>query len=82
MSDRFTLAARLEDTLYKAASVDRPVAPVSLVLDYGADGEGEPLLSATVDRTTKSLVFVQGSARLPDGRTALSAQGVFRVVEP
>lgn len=74
------LTTLLEDALTAAAGSDRPVAPVSLALDYGAAGEGELSVSAEVDRSTKSLVFVSARATWPDGRVAGGGQGVFRVV--
>ena len=43
---------------------------------------GDPdqaVLSARIDRATKSLIFVHGEAVMPDGRRAASASGVFRV---
>jgi hypothetical protein len=74
------LTLLLEDALTAAAAADRPVAPVSLALDYGAAGEGEVSVAAQVDRSTRSLVFVSARATWPDGRVAGGGQGVFRVV--
>lgn len=73
------LATLLEDALIEAAGEDRPVAPVSLAVDYGAAGEGELSVTTTVDRATRSLVFASARALWPDGRTAGGASGVFRV---
>lgn len=73
------LAVLLEEALTAAAGADRPVAPVSLAVDYGAAGEGEVRVTTTVDRATRSLVFASARAEWPDGRTAGGAQGVFRV---
>ncbi len=73
------LALLLEDALTAAASAGRPVLPVSLAIDYGAAGEGQPVVTAEIDRATKSIVFVSARALWPDGRTAGAAQGVFRV---
>lgn len=74
------LSAILEDALTAAAGSDRPVALVSLAVDFGAAGEGEPAVTAEVDRSTKSLVFVSARATWPDGRVAGGGQGIFRVV--
>lgn len=74
------LAILIEDALTAAAGADRPVAPVSLALDYGAVGEGELSVSTEIDRSTRSLVFVSARATWPDGRLAGGGQGVFRVV--
>ncbi|MDO9338275.1 MAG: hypothetical protein Q7T61_17930 [Caulobacter sp.] len=74
------LAILIEDALTAAAGADRPVAPVSLALDYGAAGEGELSVSTEIDRSTRSLVFVSARVTWPDGRLAGGGQGVFRVV--
>lgn len=74
------LSAIIEDALIATAGSDRPVAPVSLALDFGAAGEGEITVTTTVDRATRSLLFVSALAVWPDGRPAGSGQGVFRVV--
>ena len=74
------LALLLEDALTAAAAADRPVAPVSLAIDYGSAGEGDLDVRTTIDRSTKSLVFASARALWPDGRTAGGAQGVFRVI--
>lgn len=82
MTDTAYLAGTLERALAEAASADgRAVTPVSLTLDYGVPGDaGRITVSARVDRATKSLVFTQGEALLPDGRRAASASAVFRVL--
>ncbi|WGM40863.1 hypothetical protein [Caulobacter sp. NIBR1757] len=74
------LSVVLEDALIAAAGADRPVAPVSLAVDFGAAGEGELAVTTAVDRSTRSLVFVSARATWPDGRVAGGGQGVFRVV--
>lgn len=74
------LSTLLEDALTAAAGADRPVAMVSLAVDYGAAGEGELAVTAEIDRSTKSLVFASARAVWTDGRVAGGAQGVFRVV--
>lgn len=81
MSETISLAGALERALAEAAAGDgRVVAPVSFTLDYGLGAAaGEATVSASVDRATKSLVFVHGEAVLADGRRAASASGVFRV---
>lgn len=80
MTQTLSLAGALERALTDAAADGRDVAPVSLTLDYGAGGDPAAVaISATVDRATRSLIFVHGEALLPDGRRAASASGVFRV---
>lgn len=81
MTDTFSLAGALERALADAAGADgRAVVPVSFTLDYGVAGDSSAAaISATVDRATKSLVFVHGEAAFADGRRAASASGVFRV---
>lgn len=80
MTQTSSLAGALERALAAVAADGRNVAPVSLTLDYGAGGDpAEVAISASVDRATRSLVFVHGEALLPDGRRAASASGVFRV---
>jgi len=80
MTQTLSLTGALERALADAAADGRDVVPVSLTLDYGADGDpAEVAVSARVDRATRSLVFVHGEAVLPDGRRAASASGVFRV---
>ncbi|MDB5469920.1 MAG: hypothetical protein JWR84_1480 [Caulobacter sp.] len=74
------LAIILEDALTAAAGCDRPVLPVSLAVDYGATGEGALSVTAEVDRSTRSLVFVSARATWPDGRVAGGGQGIFRVI--
>ena len=80
MTQTSSLAGALERALADAAADGRDIAPVSLTLDYGSGGDpAEVVLSARVDRATRSLIFVHGEAVLPDGRRAASASGVFRV---
>lgn len=81
MTDSPSLAGTLERALADAAGGDgRAVIPVSFTLDYGnAPGATDAIISARVDRATKSLVFVHGEAVLADGRRVASASGVFRV---
>lgn len=75
-----TLTTRLQDAIAAAAGADgRAVAAVSFSIDFGAQGPGAAAISARIDRATKSLVFASGEARLPDGRTAATASGVYRV---
>ncbi len=83
MTDNPSLAGALEKALADAAGGDgRPVSPVSFTLDYGAPGDAVgAVVSARVDRATRSLIFVHGEAVLADGRRAASASGVFRVRE-
>jgi len=82
MSEITSLAGALERALAEAAGADgRPVAPVSITLDYGAPGEAaRAVVTARVDRATKSLVFAHGEALLADGRRAASASAVFRIL--
>lgn len=82
MTQTVSLAGRLEQALADVAGGDgRAVSPVSFTLDYGVAGEpSSAMVSARVDRATRSLVFVHGEAILADGRRLASASGVFRVV--
>jgi hypothetical protein len=73
------LSALLEDALVAAAGLDRPVATVSLALDFGVSGDGDVTVTTRVDRATRSLIFVSALAVWPDGRPAGGGQGVFRV---
>jgi hypothetical protein len=74
------LSQRLEDALLAAAGEGRTVAPVSLTIDYGVAADGaEASIKTRLDRSTRSLVFASAQAVLPDGRTAASASGVYRV---
>lgn len=80
MTQTSSLAGALEQALVQAAADGRDLVPVSLTLDYGAGGDpGLAVITARVDRATKSLVFAHGEAVLPDGRRAASASAVFRV---
>lgn len=80
MTQTSSLAGALERALTDVAAEGRDIAPVSLTLDYGAGGDpADVVLSARIDRATRSLIFVHGEAVLPDGRRAASASGVFRV---
>lgn len=80
MTQTSSLAGALERALTDAAADGRDVVPVSITLDYGAGGDpAEAVLSARIDRATRSLIFVHGEAVMPDGRRAASASGVFRV---
>jgi len=69
----------MEDALAEAAGADRDAVPVSLALDYGAEGDGDLRVETQVDRATRSLMFVSGRALWPDGRIAAGAQAVFRL---
>lgn len=74
------LTQRLEDALLAAAGEGRSVVPVSFSIDYGASVDGaEPAIETRIDRATRTLVFASAEARLPDGRRAAAASGVYRV---
>lgn len=73
------LSQRLEAALLAAAGEGRAVSPVSFTIDYGVAADGEASVETRIDRSTKSLVFASAEARLPDGRTAATASGVYRV---
>lgn len=82
MTQTLSLAGVLERTLTDTAASGRQVAVVSLTLDYGVSGDPATMaVSAHVERATRSLVFVHGEALLPDGRRAVTASGVFRVLD-
>lgn len=74
------LSQSLEDALLAAAGEGRRVEPVSFTVDYGAPLHGaEAAVEVRVERATRTLVFASAEARLPDGRTAATASGVYRV---
>lgn len=77
------LAGALETILLKAADDGRPMTVSSLAVDYAAEAAapGDAVtLAASVDRATRSLVFVRGEARLPTGAIAATASAVLRVI--
>ena len=73
-----SVAALLEQALREAAGAG--AHPTSLTVDYGpAAGADSPATTrAWVERATRSLMFVQGEARRPDGALAATGAGVFR----
>ena len=76
MTQMFAHAAALEAALREIVS-DLP--PVTLTLDYGATAPEGPLaITATIDRSTRTLIFARAEATTPDGALAISASAVFR----
>lgn len=77
------LAGLLHRALAEAAGADgRPLAPVTLSLDYGdlAADPAPDAVTARIDRTTRSLVFASGEVSDGAGRLLAAAAGVFRVL--
>ncbi|MFZ0269409.1 hypothetical protein [Caulobacter sp.] len=77
-----SLAALLEDDLRKIAGPD--AEPTSMTVDYGAAVSslkgGVHASKAWIERSTRSLVFVQAEARAEDGTLVAAASAVFRRV--
>jgi len=70
-------AALLEDALRQIAGPD--AQPTSMTIDYGAALQAHAS-KAWVERSTRSLVFVQAEARTEDGSLVAAASAVFRRV--
>jgi len=75
-------AALLEDALREIAGPS--AEPASLIVDYGP-AAGTPAAGpcgarAWIERSTRSLVFVQAEARAADGALVAAASAVFRRV--
>lgn len=72
-------AAALIEVALSGAS-DEALEPVSLTLDFSAPLQaGEAVtLEATVERTTRTLVFAHGRVLRADGALAASGSAVFR----
>ncbi|HYD45583.1 MAG TPA: hypothetical protein VEA79_10025 [Phenylobacterium sp.] len=76
MSSLFPHAAALEAALKDLVGADLP--PVTVTLDYGSGATGAVTVQATIDRTTRTLVFARAEAVGENGMLALSASAVFR----
>lgn len=76
MSTLFPHAAALEAALKNLVGADLP--PVTLALDYGIAAVGPVTIAASIDRTTRTLVFARAEAVGENGVLALSASAVFR----
>lgn len=76
MSSLFPHAAALEAALKDLVGSDLP--PVTMTLDYGAEAAGAVTIQASIDRTTRTLVFARAEAMGENGRLALTASAVFR----
>ena len=72
-----SLAALLEDDLRKIAGPD--AEPTSMTVDYGVAAQVHGS-KAWIERSTRSLVFVQAEARAEDGSLVAAASAVFRRV--
>ena len=68
-------AALLEDALREIAGPD--AQPTSMTVDYGA-AAGPFSARAWVERSTRSLIFVQAEARTEQGTLVAAASAVFR----
>lgn len=70
-----SVAALLEDALREIAGAD--AAPTSMTIDYGATAA--PVTTrAWIERSTRSLLFVQAEARAENGSPVAIASAVFR----
>ena len=76
MSSLFPHAAALEAALKDIVGGDLP--PVTMTLDYGVARDGPVTVTASIDRTTRTLVFARAEAVAGNGALALSASAVFR----
>lgn len=79
------LSALFGPALFRAASADgRAAEPVSFSLDLAGaawtDACPPAAVEARVERATRTLVFVSGEIRKPDGGLLAVASAVFRVV--
>jgi hypothetical protein len=79
MNQLFPHAAEVEAALKNLVGPDLP--PVTLTLDYGAAASGLVSVRASIDRTTRTLVFARAEALAADGAVVLSASAVFRKPE-
>jgi hypothetical protein len=76
-----SVAAMLEDALREIAGAD--AAPTSMTIDYGStapSSAASPKAKAWIERSTRSLIFVQAEARAEDGSPVAIASAVFRRV--
>jgi hypothetical protein len=75
-----SVAALLEDALRQIAGAD--AAPTSMTVDYGAAAASStavaPTTRAWIERSTRSLLFVQAEVRAEDGSPIAIASAVFR----
>jgi hypothetical protein len=76
MSSLFPHAAGLEAALKDLVGADLPA--VTMTLDYGVAPLGPVTIQATIDRTTRTLIFARAEATGEDGALALAASAVFR----
>ena len=70
-----SVAAMLEDALRQIAGTD--AAPTSMTIDYGSNAS-PATTKAWIERSTRSLLFVQAEARTQDGSPVAIASAVFR----
>ncbi|WP_369058163.1 hypothetical protein ABOZ73_10840 [Caulobacter sp. 73W] len=80
MTTTFDIVPALQSALAALAAQSGGTEPVSLTIDYGEGAAGEGLnVEATVERATRTLVFVQARAVSAQGAVAATASAVFRV---
>ncbi len=72
-----SVAALLEDALRQIAGAD--AAPTSMTIDYGSAAPAFTT-KAWIERSTRSLMFVQAEAQAEDGSPVAIASAVFRRV--
>ena len=72
-----SVATLLEDALRHIAGAD--VAPASMTIDYGS-AAAPATTKAWIERSTRSLLFVQAQAQAEDGTPVAIASAVFRRV--
>lgn len=74
-----SVAALLEDALREIAGAD--AAPTSMTIDYGSAAVASTSTTkAWIERSTRSLLFVQAEVRDQDGDSVAIASAVFRRV--
>jgi hypothetical protein len=75
-----SVAALLENALREIAGAD--ATPTSMTVDYGSDTtpsvDVPPTTKAWIERSTRSLLFVQAEVRAADGSPVAIASAVFR----
>lgn len=75
-----SVAALLEDALRQIAGAD--AAPTSMTIDYGSGAPASTTppskVGAWIERSTRSLMFVQAEVRAEDGSPVAIASAVFR----
>ncbi|WP_269715265.1 hypothetical protein [Caulobacter sp. NIBR2454] len=80
MTASSNLLASLQSAMTAAAAEAGGVEPVSITIDYGEAAAAEGASAeATVERATRTLVFIQARAVSPEGAVAAAASAIFRI---